>query len=250
MSISIKTPREIEIMKEGGSILAAVMAGVAEKARQGATTKDLDRAAKALVLSFGAQPAFLGYEGYPATLCASVNDEVVHALPSGRALQDGDIISLDLGVIWKGFYLDMARTVPVGSVSQETLHLIHATKKALRLALKKVHPGATIGDIGNTIERFILSQGLSVVKELCGHGIGRELHEEPQIPNYGDRHTGAELKEGMVIAIEPIVAMGGWQVKMAKDGYAFLTLDGSPAAHFEDTVAVTADGVEVLTKNR
>lgn len=246
MNISLKTEREIAVLREGGSVLARILKELEAQVRSGMQTKGLDRAAEALLLRAGAKPAFKGYEGFPSSLCVSVNDEIVHGVPSERVLQEGDIVSLDLGLVWKGWYLDMARTVPVGNVPLETAHLIRSAKKALRLALRKARAGSTFGDIGNTIQRFIESQGLAVVRELCGHGIGRDLHEDPQIPNFGDRHTGPVLQEGMVFCIEPIIAAGDWQTARAKDG-AYRTRDGSLSAHFEDTVAITARGCEVLT---
>lgn len=247
MTIPLKTQQEIETMREGGSILARVIKELEAHVRPGVQTKELDRAAEALILRSGAKPAFKGYGGFPSSLCVSVNNEIVHGIPSERVLQEGDIVSLDLGLIWKGLYLDAARTVPVGTASAEAMHLIRSAKKALRLALKKTRSGSTFGDIGNTIQRFVESQGLSVVKELCGHGIGRALHEDPQIPNFGDRHTGPVLQEGMVFCIEPIIAAGDWQTTRTKEG-VYCTRDGALSAHFEDTVVVVKNGCEVLTK--
>ncbi|PIR72257.1 MAG: type I methionyl aminopeptidase [Candidatus Nealsonbacteria bacterium CG10_big_fil_rev_8_21_14_0_10_36_24] len=246
--ISIKTEKEIEIMKEGGRILAEIMKEVAEKVEPGITTKYLDKVAEDLVFKFGAKPSFKGYQGFPAVLCVSINEELVHCLPSGRKLKKGDIVSLDLGILYKGFHTDMAVTVPVGEVSPEAQRLIRVTKKALKRGIKKVSPGNTFGDIGNTIQKYVESQGYNVVRELCGHGIGREIHEDPQILNYGKRRTGPEIKEGMVFCLEPMVAIGDWQIKKAKDGYGLQTRDGSLCAHFEHTIAITKNGHEVLTK--
>jgi len=235
-------------MREGGHMLARIVKELVAEVKPGVTTDAIDNLAKQKILKAGAKPAFLNYQGFPRTICTSVNEEVVHAIPSSqKVLKEGDILTIDAGLIWKGYYLDMARTVPVGGVSDDTAHLVRVTKKALRLGVKKMRPGITVGDIGNTIQRFVESQGYGVVRELCGHGIGKELHEEPQIPNYGSRHKGLELKEGMVLCIEPMVTMGDFNVKRAKDGQTFLTRDGSLAAHFEDTIAVTATGAEVLT---
>jgi methionyl aminopeptidase len=245
--ISLKTPREIETMKQGGRVLAEILEKLLKQVKPGVVTKDLDRAAEALILKSGAKVAFKGYEGFPAALCVSVNEEVVHMVPLERILKEGDIVTLDIGLVWKGLYLDMARTVPVGSVSPETARLIRVTKKALHYGLKKTRPGNTVGDIGNTIQRYVESQGYQVVRELCGHGIGRELHEDPRVLNYGKRGTGPELVEGMVICIEPMITVGDWKLKRSKDGFGFETKDGSLSCHFEDTIAITKQGSEVLT---
>ena len=245
--ITIKTKEEITIMAEGGKILAKIMAEIGKKVQSGITTKELDRLAESLILKSGGKCSFKGYEGYPSSLCTSVNEEIVHALPSDRALKEGEIISLDLGIFYKGFHTDMAVTVPVGRINPETQRLIRVTKKSLKRGIKKVHPGNTFGDIGNTIQRHIESQGFNVVRDLCGHGIGREIHEEPQILNYGKRHTGPEIKEGMVFCIEPMVTMGDWHIKKSKDGHGFKTEDGSLSAHFEHMMAVTQNGCQILT---
>ena len=244
----IKTPQEIQIMAEGGKILATVLKEVATMAVPGITTLELDRAAERLILSHGAKPAFKGYEKFPYSLCASVNNIIVHGFPSDYVLKNGDIVGLDLGVKWKGYNTDMAVTVAVGEISFEARRLLQATKKALRLGIKKARAGITTGDIGNTIQRFLEDQGFGVVRDLCGHGIGKEVHEDPKIPNYGQRHKGSALKEGMVICIEPMVTIGDWQIKRAKDNYGFSTRDGSLAAHFEHTLAITKDGCKVLTE--
>lgn len=229
-------------------MLADILKEVIEEVKPGISTGELDKIAEKKIIQAGAKPAFKNYQGFPATMCTSVNEQVVHAIPSVKQiLQEGDIITLDLGLIWHGFYLDMARTVPVGEVSEDASRLVRITKKALKMGIKKVHPGITTGDIGNTIERFLSSQKYGIVRELCGHGIGKDLHEEPQIPNYGIRHAGVKLTEGMVICIEPMVTMGGDAVKRAKDGQTFVTKDGTLAAHFEDTILVTATGAEILT---
>lgn len=246
--ISIKTPKEIEVMREGGRILAGIMRKLEKIVRPGITTKELNKVAEDLVFRCGAKPSFKNYEGFPASLCTSVNDEIVHAVPSKKkTLKEGDIISLDLGILYKGFHTDMAITVPVGEVSHEANRLLRVTRKTLRLALKKVRPGNHFGDIGNTIQRYVESQGFNVVRELCGHGIGKEVHEEPQIFNYGKRRTGPELAEGMVFCIEPMVTAGDWHLKKTSDGHGFATSDGSLSCHFEQTVAATKDGCEVLT---
>ncbi len=245
--IYIKTKEEIKIMKEGGKILSKILNQVGKMVVPGITTNELNKAAEALILVNKAKPSFKDYMGFPAAMCTSVNEEIVHCYPSGRRLQEGDIVCLDLGVLYKGFHTDMAITVPVGKVSLDAHRLIWVTKKALKRGIKKVRAGNTTGDIGNTIERYVTDQGLGLVRDLCGHGIGKDVHEDPQIPNYGKRGSGSVLKEGMVICIEPMVTMGDWHIKKAKDGYGLQTEDNSTAAHFEHTVVVTKDGCEVLT---
>lgn len=247
--ITYKTPEEIKIMKEGGRILSGIMEVLEKMVKPGIATEELDRAAEALILSKGAVPSFKGFNNFPASLCTSVNEEIVHGIPSARILKDGDIISLDLGLLYKGFHSDMAITVPVGQkVLPEVNRVIRVAKKALKRGISHAMPGATVGDIGNAIEKFIEGQGFAVVRELCGHGIGKNLHEDPQIPNYGQKHTGAKIKEGMMICIEPMAVMGDWHIKKAKDGYGYQTKDGSFAAHFEHTIAITKNGPEVLTE--
>lgn len=234
-------------MREGGKVLAQIMEELKKRVAPGITTNDLDRAAEALVLKYKAVPAFKGYEGFPATLCTSVNQVIVHQAPSDYQLKEGDILSLDLGIKYNGFYTDMALTMPVGYVEPDILRLLRVTKKALKLAIKKAMPGNTVGDIGNIIQRTVEYQGFNVVRALCGHGIGRELHEEPQILNYGRRHKGEKLKEGMVLCIEPMTTMGDWRVKKAEDGFGYATKDGSLSCHFEHTIAITKKGAKVLT---
>jgi methionyl aminopeptidase len=253
--IEIKTPQEIEIMAEGGRTLAKIMKELERNVKPGITTLELGKLAESLILKAGGNCSFKGYKSkdgesarpYPFCLCTSVNEEIVHVPPSNRVLKEGDVLKLDLGIFYKGFHTDMAITVPVGKVSFEAQRLIRATKKALKLAIKKARPGNTFGDIGNTIQRYIESQGFNVVRELCGHGIGRELHEDPQILNYGKRKSGEKIKEGMVFCIEPMVTAGDWHLKRTKDGFGYQTVDGSLTAHFEHTVAVMKNGVRVLT---
>jgi methionyl aminopeptidase len=245
--IYIKTSEEIKIMAKGGKILAGIMKELEKRVRPGITTKELDRVAETLILKSGGKPSFKGYQGFPAALCTSINEEVVHATPSNRELKEGDIISLDLGMLYKGFHTDMAITLPVGKILPETQRLIRVTKKALKRGIKKARPGTTFGDIGNAIQRYVESQGFNVVRELCGHGIGKEVHEEPQILNYGKRKSGPEIKEGMVFCLEPMVTAGDWKLKKSKDGYGFETADGSLSCHFEHTIAVSKDGAKVLT---
>jgi len=246
--IIIKTPEEIKIMAESGKILATVLKEIEKMVKPGISTLELDRAAESLILKYGAKPAFKGYDNFPYSLCASVNDVIVHGFPSERILKEGDVIGLDLGVLHKGFNTDMAVTVSVGDVSFETKRLLSVAKKALKMGIKKVKPGNTIGDIGNTIQRYVEDQGFGVVRDLCGHGIGKEIHEDPRIPNFGVRHKGEVLEEGMVICLEPMITIGDWHLRTAKDGYGYATKDGSLGAHFEHTMAVTKDGVRVLTE--
>jgi len=266
--IPIKSAEEIEIIKEGGKILAKIMKELEKLVQPGITTKELNRLAESLILNYGGKPSFKGHQNFPATLCTSINEEIVHCLPSDRVLKEGEIVSLDLGILYpaparpaslgeageqarygtgKSFHTDMAITLPVGKISPEVQRLIRVTKKALKRGLKKARPGNTFGDIGNTIQRYVEGQGFGIVRQLCGHGIGKNLHEEPQIPNYGKRKTGPEIKEGMVFCLEPMVTVGGWELKKAKDGYGYETADGSLSCHFEHTIATTKDGCRILT---
>lgn len=246
--IKIKSPEEIKIMAEGGKILAKIMKELKKKVRPGITTKELDRFAESLILKSGGKCSFKGYQDFPACLCTSINEEIVHAVPSNRVLKEGDIISLDLGILYKGFHTDMAITIPVGKIDPEVARLIRVTKKALKRGIKKAKIGNTFGDIGNTIQRYVESQGFNVVRELCGHGIGKEIHEDPKILNYGKRHTGPEIKEGMTFCLEPMVTIGDWKLKKSKNGHGYETADGSLSAHFEHTIAVTKKGCQILTE--
>ena len=247
--ISIKTEKEIELMKEGGKKLAGIMKELAGMVRPGINTEELNRAAKALILKSEGKPSFLGHEGFPAVLCTSLNDEIVHAIPSlKRVLKEGDILSLDIGMEYRGFHTDMASTYPVGKVSLEVEKLIEVTRESLELAIEKAKPGNTFGDIGNAIQEYVESQGFGVIRDLCSHGIGRELHEDPQILNYGRKGTGPRIMEGMTFCIEPMVSVGSWKIKKSKDGQAYVTQDGSLSCHFEHTLAMTKEGCLVLTK--
>ncbi|MGD0576618.1 MAG: type I methionyl aminopeptidase [Candidatus Staskawiczbacteria bacterium] len=245
---NIKTKEEIEIVSEGGKILAGALKELEKLAKPGITTLELDKAAEAFILSAGAKPGFKNYEGFPFSLCASVNENIVHGYPSDYVLKVGDVLKLDLGVLYKGFNTDSAITVAIGNVSFEAKRLINVTKKSLRLGIKKAKIGNTVGDIGNTVQRFVEDQGFGVVRDLCGHGIGKNLHEDPKIPNFGKRGGGEKLVEGMVICIEPMVTMGNYEIKPSKDGYGWATKDGSLSAHFEHTIAITKNGPRVLTE--
>ncbi len=243
----IKSPEEIQIMAEGGKILGTVLKELEKMVRPGITLLELDAAAEAMIIKHGAKPAFKGYKKFPYSLCTSVNEDIVHGLPTKYVLKEGDMVTLDLGVLHKGYNTDSAITVAVGEISFEAKRLMKVTEKALRLGIKKARDGVTTGDIGNTIQRFVEDQGFGVVRDLYGHGIGKSVHEEPYVPNYGKRATGTVLKEGMVICIEPMVTAGTYEMKRSKDGYGFATRDGSLSAHFEHTIVITKDGCRVLT---
>ncbi len=246
--IPIKSEKEIQIMAENGKILASIMEELKKRVEPGISTQELNRVAETLILNSGGKPSFKGYEDFPATLCTSINEEIVHGVPCKRKLKNGDILSLDLGMKRNGFHVDMAITLPVGEVDPEVKRLVRITKKVLKIGIKKTKIGNTINDIGNTIQRYVESQGFNVVRDLCGHGIGKELHEEPKILNYGKRHTGLKIKQGMVFCLEPMVTIGDWKIKKTKDGFGYETTDGSLSAHFEHTIVVTKHGVKVLTE--
>jgi methionyl aminopeptidase len=245
--IVCKSAAEIERMRAANALVADVLAELAAMVKPGITTAELDSAAEAKVRAAGAEPAFKGYRGYPATLCASVNEQVVHGIPSKRALNEGDIVSLDMGVKLNGFYGDSAVTVGVGRVSEDVQRLLRVTQEALAQGIEQVRVGGRISDIGHAIQQHVEANGFSVVREFVGHGIGAALHEEPQIANYGEPGRGPRLAEGMVLAIEPMVNMGRAGVKVLPDGWTAVTRDGSLSAHFEHTVAVTKNGPLILT---
>jgi methionyl aminopeptidase len=245
--IVCKSPGEIEKMRAANLLVADVLAQLAALVVPGATTRELDKAAERMVRERGAEPAFKGYRGYPATLCASVNEQVVHGIPSDRPLDEGDILSLDMGVKLNGFYGDSAITVPVGRIADDAAKLLRVTEEALQRGIGQVRVGGRISDIGHAVQAHVESHGYSVVREFVGHGIGAALHEEPQIANYGEPGRGPRMVEGMVFAIEPMVNMGRPAVKVLPDGWTAVTRDGSLSAHFEHTVAVTKDGPLILT---
>jgi len=245
----LKKSEEIEIMHEGGKILAKIREELAKAVKPGITTTDLESLTTRLISSHGVKPAFLHYKGYPSILCTSLNDEVVHCPPSGRELKEGDILSIDLGIEYKGWFLDTATTVPVGEISGNAKRLIEVTKKCLEIGIKELKVGKNLGNLGFAIQKFAESQGFGVIRELTGHGIGKSLHEEPTVLNYGRRGDGLVIKEGLVIAIEPMLTEGDWKVVESKEnGFTYKTADGSLAAHFEHTIAVTKEGPLVLTK--
>ena len=247
--ILLKSPRELEHMRAAGRILTEVKALLLKLVRPGISTKEIDAEVETLILSRGAASAFKGYRGYPATVCTSINEEVVHGIPSPkRKLKDGDIIGLDLGCIVEGYYGDCAVTLPVGVVPARVQELIDVTRESLDKAIVQCRVGNRIGDISHAVQTHCESHGFGVVRAFVGHGIGRALHEEPQVPNFGDAGRGPALKAGMVLAIEPMVTMGSWEVQVLEDGWTAVTTDGSMAAHFEDTIAITEDGPDVITR--
>jgi len=245
--IVCKSPAELERMKAANQLVAEVLAALREAVRPGVTTGDLDALAESQIRAGGGEPAFKGYHGFPATICASVNEEVIHGIPSQRELVEGDVISIDLGAVLDGFYGDSAITVPVGRVSERAAELLRVTEESLHRAIAQVKVGARISDLGHAVQQHVERHGFSVVREFVGHGIGSRLHEDPQIPNYGVPGRGPRLAEGMVLAIEPMVNMGKPAVRLLQDGWTAVTRDGLLSAHFEHTVAVTADGPLVLT---
>jgi methionyl aminopeptidase len=246
--IVCRSAAELERMRDAGRLVAEVLTELAAHVRPGVTTADLDAMAEQRIAKAGATPAFKGYHGYPATICASINEEVIHGIPSGRRiLNEGDIISIDVGVSLNGYYGDSAITLPVGQVSEEAARLLRVTEESLYKAIERVRPGNRISDIGHAVQHHVEAHGFSVVREFVGHGIGQRMHEEPQVPNYGEPGRGPRLSEGMVLAIEPMVNAGKPAVKVLADNWTAVTRDGSLSAHFEHTVAVTADGPWILT---
>ena len=245
--IVCRSQSEIAKLRRVNQLVGRILAELRRSVAPGVTTRDLDMLAERLVREAGAEPAFKGYHGYPATVCASVNEQVVHGIPSARALVEGDIVSIDMGAKLDGFFGDCAVTVPVGTVSQEAVKLLRVTEEALFHGIDAVKPGARVSDIGAAVQHHVEAQGFSVVREFVGHGIGTSLHEEPQVANYGPGGSGPRLSEGMVLAIEPMVNAGRASVKVQSDGWTAVTTDGSLSAHFEHTVVVTREGTEILT---
>jgi methionyl aminopeptidase len=246
--VELRSADEIERIREACLVVHAVLREVMAEVAPGVSTADLDRLAEARCRERGASPAFKGYHGYPGSICISVNEEVVHGIPSPRrVLREGDIVGLDFGVLHRGFYGDSAYTVPVGRVSGEALALLEATRAALASGVAAAAPQGRLGDIGAAVQRLVEASGYSVVRDFVGHGIGRRLHEPPQVPNFGQAGTGMRLRPGMVLAIEPMVNAGGAEVTTLADGWTAVTADGSLSAHFEHTVAVTENGPEILS---
>jgi len=249
MAIMIKTAQEIEKMRISGQALRKVHDAVAPHVKAGASTMDLEEIAVAKIAELGAKAAFKGYHGFPAALCTSINEEVVHGMPNAkRILKDGDILSIDCGVIIDGFYSDAAVTYSIGAPSEKTKRLLDVTKASLEAAIEQCQVGGRLFDISATVQEMCEAEGFGVVREFVGHGIGRNMHEDPQVPNFGPRGKGPRLKAGMVLAIEPMINAGGPEVKVLKDGWTAVTIDGSYSAHFEHTVAITKDGPVVLTR--
>lgn len=248
--IQFKSEEEIEIIKESALILGKAHGEVAKHVKEGVKTSFLDKIAEEYIRDNKAIPSFKGYNGFPASLCISVNEVVVHGFPSQYQLKDGDIISIDCGVFHQGFHSDSAYTYPVGEVSPKTIALLKATKESLYLGIEKAVFGNRVGDIGNTIQKFVEAKGYTVVRELVGHGVGKQLHESPEVPNWGKRGSGAKLKAGMVIAIEPMVNLGTRNVVQERDGWTIRTADRKPSAHYEHTVAILEDRTEILTTHR
>jgi methionyl aminopeptidase len=242
-----KTPEQVEKMAAAGEILVRCLKMLESKARAGVTTGDLDKAAEKFIRSQGATPAFKGYRGFPGSICASPNSMVVHGIPGPYKLQRGDVLSIDVGVIKDGWVADAAMTVPVGEVSPEARKLLDVTRASLFAGVEQMRPGNHLGDVSAAIQRSVEAEGMSIIRTLVGHGIGRDMHEEPQVPNFGEPGKGPELEEGMVLAIEPMVNARGPLVRMDEDGWSVYSEDDSLAAHFEFTVAVTAEGPRILT---
>lgn len=246
--IVLKSPREIEIMREAGLIVYQVHQELAKAVVPGVTTGELDALAERLIRQAGGVPTFKGYQGFPASICASVNDEVVHGIPGKRKLREGDVIAIDLGVTFKGYVGDSAYTHPVGKVAPEVEQLLEVTRVSLDKAIEQCYPGKRIGDLGHAVQSYVEPFGFGVVRDYVGHGIGASMHEAPQIPNFGSTGSGALLKPGMVLAIEPMVNGGTWQVRTLPDKWTVVTADGKYSAHFEHTVAITDQGPFILTK--
>lgn len=245
--IQLKSPREIEKMRKAGRIVAEVLDLISENIKPGITTKTLDRLAAEHFKRSKARPAFLGYQGFPANICVSIDDEVVHGIPGERKLVEGQIVSIDVGSILDGYYGDGARSYGVGEISPESQRLLEVTENSLLRGIAQGRMGNHLGDISAAIQTYVEAQGFSVVRDLVGHGIGRKMHEEPQVPNYGTPGSGIELNEGLVLAIEPMINAGGYDVRILPDGWTIVTADGGSSAHFEHTVAITANGPEILT---
>jgi len=246
--IELKSAREIGLMRTGGHLLADVMDRLRETVKPGLSTLEIDEDVESFIRARGAAPAFKGYRGFPATVCISINEEVVHGIPSAhRRIKEGDIVGLDLGCIVEGYYADCAFTLAIGDVPPKVQSLLEVTRESLDVAIAECHAGRRLSDVSHAVQTHVERHGFAVVRAFVGHGIGRALHEDPQIPNFGDPGRGPQLRPGMVLAIEPMVTMGSWEVKVLDDGWTAVTRDGSLAAHFEHTIAVTDDGPEVLT---
>jgi len=245
--INLKSAREIEIMRRSGKITSKTLERLMQAARPGVTTAQLDRIADESIRSMGGVPTFIGYNGYPSAICTSVNDEVVHGMPGDRALVEGDLLSLDIGTTLEGYVSDSAITVPIGNVSEAAKRLMRVTQECLMLGIAQMQAGKHLGDIGQAVQQHAESNGYGVVRALVGHGIGRKMHEDPQVPNYGTAGQGTLLRNGLVLAIEPMITEGTWEVATLEDGWTVVTEDGKLAAHFEHTIAITDHGPKILT---
>lgn len=245
--VHLRSPQEVDKIRRSSEIASGTLQTVKDLIIPGVTTRDLDREAEKYIRGQGAEPAFKGLYGFPASLCVSIEDEVVHGIPSDVELQEGQIVGLDVGAIVNGYYGDHARTFPVGSITDDRQKLMDNTRECLDLAIAVAHNGATIGDIGHAVQSHAELAGYGVVKELVGHGVGTNLHEDPQVPNYGEPGSGLKLQEGMVLAIEPMINIGTEKIFTEEDGWTIKTADGAPSAHFEHTIAITSNGAEVLS---
>lgn len=245
--IPLKSKEDLRLIRQSGQILGKVMRQLEKFIREGVLTREIDELAEKLIREQNALPAFKGYKGFPATVCTSINEEIVHGIPSERRLKNGDILGLDVGVKYNGYFSDAAVTLPVGVVPAKVKKLIDVARKALAEGIKEARPGNHLLDISAAIQRQVEKNGFSVVRQFVGHGIGTNLHEDPEIPNFGQPHHGLLLEKGMVLAIEPMVNMGGWEAEISANGWTAVTKDGLPSAHFEHTVAITENGPEVLT---
>ncbi len=246
--IKIKTLPEIEVLRQAGKILSSVIKELVGSLKAGMTTAEIDVLAETLMASRQVKPAFKGYRGFPGCACVSVNQEVVHGIPGDKIIAEGDIVSIDVGLIYKGFYSDMAVTVGVGKTDPQITRLLEVTRESLCQGIRRAKAGNHLSDISHAIQHHVEANGFSVVRDFVGHGIGKNLHEEPEIPNFGPPHHGPVLQEGMVLAIEPMVNMGSWQTRIMENGWTVETVDGRPSAHFEHTVAITSKGPEILTE--
>ncbi len=246
--IPLKSDRDLAMLREAGRILARVMRRLESAVEPGVSTKELDALSERLIADAGVVPAFKGYRGYPATICASVNEEIVHGIPDDRTLKDGDILSLDAGINYQGYFSDAAVTIPVGRIDRAARKLIDVTRASLAEGIKRAKPGNQLSDVSHGIQSFVETNGFSVVRQFVGHGIGFKLHEEPEIPNFGKPHQGPVLRPGMVLALEPMVNAGTWECEILENGWTAVTRDRRLSAHFEHTVAITEHGPEILTR--
>lgn len=248
MGIEVKSPREVELMRKAGEIVAIVLDVLKKQIKPGIITEELDAIAIEELNRQGAKSSFKGYRGYPAHLCVSINDELVHGIPGKRVIEEGDIVTIDFGAVRDGFHGDAARTIAVGEISETARKLMYTTENALKAGIESARSGARLGDVSYAIQSYIEDNGFSVVREYAGHGIGRQMHEDPQIPNYGTKGQGVLLKRGMALALEPMVTAGDWHTRVGSDDWTVYTMDGSLCAHFEDTIVVTDGKAEILTR--